>query len=78
MIGVAVGNTPLEIRRARTTADYPYPIVPDEDFETYFALSGEGTPMTYIVDTKGTVHYSHLGAITDVDVFFEEIRKIVK
>ncbi len=78
MLGLAAGGTDKEVEFLRTKQQYVYPIVADTDYSIHKLLGEPKTPYTMIVNTSGKVLYAHLGIISDIDAFFEQIQGMLK
>ena len=77
MLGIAAGGTPMEVKYIRDR-EYVYPVAHDTEFKIYNALSEPKTPFTMIVDKQGTVLYTNLGIIPEINAFFRKIQTLVK
>jgi hypothetical protein len=78
MLGIAIGATTMELDYLRKKGSYDYPVVQDESSAVHKLLGEPRTPFTLLVGRDGTVLYTHLGVIEDVDAFFQQIQDFVK
>jgi thiol-disulfide isomerase/thioredoxin len=72
-VGLAADSRPAEIERMVARFSIPYPIVPI-DGATQAAWKANAVPSTYVVDARGNVAWSVLGAISgrDLDAVLEK------
>ncbi|MFA5906646.1 MAG: hypothetical protein WC836_22140 [Desulfobacula sp.] len=74
MFALAAGGTDPEIEELIKSGQYIFPVVSDVKFESHKLLGEPKTPFTIICRPDGTVLYTHLGIITDIDSFYAEIK----
>jgi len=74
MFALAAGGTDPEIEDLIKSGQYLFPVVSDGKFESHKLLGEPKTPFTIICRPDGTILYTHLGIITDIDAFYEEIK----
>ncbi|WP_462324666.1 peroxiredoxin family protein [Desulfoplanes sp.] len=77
MLAVAAGGNSSEVDLLVTTQKYPFPVLQDPDYTVHKALSEPLTPFTMLLRPDGTVLYTHLGVIEDIDSFYRTIKKLV-
>ncbi len=77
MMAVAAGGNGPEVELLVKTQDYPYPVLEDADYTVHKALAEPLTPFTMLLKPDGTVLFTHLGLIEDIDSFYRTIRKLV-
>jgi peroxiredoxin len=78
MLAVASGATEPEVVQLRKHSGYVYPVLRDEDFSMHKTLGEPQTPFTLLVNREGTILYTKLGVVEDIDALFETIRKAVE
>lgn len=74
MFALAAGGTDLEIEQLITGGQYIFPVVADTKYEAHKLLGEPLTPFTILCRPDGSVLYTHLGIITDIDSFYAEIK----
>ncbi len=74
MFALAAGGTDLEIENLIKSGQYLFPVVSDEKFESHKLLGEPKTPFTIVCRPDGTILYTHLGIILDIDSFYAEIK----
>lgn len=74
MFALAAGGSDPEIQQLIQSGQYTFPVVGDMKFEAHKLLGEPQTPFTIICRPDGTVLYTHLGIITDIDAFYAEIK----
>ena len=74
MFALAAGGTDPEIEDLVKSGQYIFPVVSDEKFELHKLLGEPKTPFTVLCRPDGTILYTHLGIITDIDSFYAEIK----
>ena len=75
MLAVASGATEQEIEHLRKHSDYAYPLLRDQDYSLHAALGEPQTPFTLLIKSDGTIAYTHLGVIKDIDLLFTRIKE---
>lgn len=79
--GIAVGNTPNEVRGYKKTYKVLYPILTDYSFAAHKSLGNPRVPFTIFVkrDVKGKlwVVRTHMGLFESPDSVFKTIRSFV-
>ena len=78
MLAVASGATPQEIDYLRQNSGYLFPVLRDQDFSVHAALGQPKTPFTMLVNREGTVLFTQVGVIEDIDSLFQHIREQLK
>ena len=78
MIGVAAGNSDIEVKHFRDKYQVRFPIIPDPQFAMHSAIGGSRTPFTIYVrqnpaDRTGLVAGTHLGPYKDYKSLFKEL-----
>lgn len=74
MFALAAGGTDPEIEQLITGGQYIFPVVADTKYEAHKLLGEPQTPFTILCRPDGSVLYTHLGIITDIDGFYAEIK----
>lgn len=74
MFALAAGGTDLEIAQLLTGGQYLFPVVADTKYEGHKLLGEPQTPFTILCRPDGSVLFTHLGIITDIDGFYAEIK----
>lgn len=74
MFALAAGGTDPEIGELIQSGQYAFPVVGDLKYETHKLLGEPQTPFTILCRPDGSVLYTHLGIITDIDTFYAEIK----
>lgn len=74
MLALAAGGTEPEVRKITTSGQYLFPVVTDADYSRHKLLGEPLTPYTIVCRPDGTVLYSHLGVIENVDEFYQQIK----
>ncbi len=77
MFAVAAGGNPPEVDLLTETQQYPFPVLQDPDYAVHKALAEPLTPFTMLLRPDGTVLFTHLGVIEDIDSFYRTIKKWV-
>jgi peroxiredoxin len=78
LIGIGIGNTPLEVDKYKETNRIPFPLIPDTDFSIHKAYGEISTPYFFVVRIKenGTHKVVYRAyAFNDVDDFLKLILK---
>lgn len=75
-MGIAVGATPMEVAYLVKEFHVPYPVVSDEKFTIHKKLGEPRTPLNIVAKKDGTVLWSHLGIIEDMNRFHAELEKL--
>jgi len=75
LIGIGVGNNPLEAEVFKQNHNISFPIFPDEDFTIHKALGEVRTPFFIAVKMDGErapeIIHTHLGGLTDARAFLD-------
>ncbi len=74
MFALAAGGTDAEIDLLTKSGQYKFPIVSDMKYESHKILGEPKTPFTIICRLDGTIIYTHLGIIDDIDKFYGQIK----
>jgi hypothetical protein len=74
MFALAAGGTDPEIEQLIQSGQYAFPVVVDTKYEAHKLLGEPQTPFTILCRPDGSVLYTHLGIITDIDGFYAEIK----
>jgi len=74
MFALAAGGTDPEIEELVQSGQYDFPVVADTAYEAHKRLGEPKTPFTILCRPDGSVLYTHLGIITDIDGFYAEIK----
>jgi hypothetical protein len=77
MLAVASGGNQPEVDLLITTQGYPFPVLQDPDYVVHKALVEPLTPFTMLLRPDGTVLFTHLGVIENVDTFYRTIKKLI-
>lgn len=78
MLAVASGATEPEVVQLRKHSGYVYPVLRDEDYSMHKILGEPQTPFTILVNKEGTILFTRLGVVEDIDALFETIRKALE
>ena len=77
MIGIGVGNTPLEVEVFRKTYGVPFPMFPDEDYSIHKAIGEVRTPYFIGVkinaDKSLSVFHAKEGGFQDATQFLKQL-----
>jgi peroxiredoxin len=75
LIGIGVGNSPLEVEVFKDTYKIPFPIFPDEDFRIHKALGEVRTPFFIAIkmerDGSHEIVHTYLGGLTNAKAFLD-------
>ena len=74
MFALAAGGTDPEIEELIQSGQYAFPVVADMKYEAHKLLGEPKPPFTVLCRPDGSVLYTHLGIITDIDTFYAEIK----
>jgi peroxiredoxin len=74
MFALAAGGAEPEIEQLLQSGQYAFPVVADTTYEAHKLLGEPKTPFTILCRPDGSVLYTHLGIITDIDGFYTEIK----
>lgn len=74
MLGLAAGGTEVEVRKLLATGQYLFPVVGDPDYVGHKVLGEPLTPYTMICRPDGSILYTHLGVIEDIDGLYQQIK----
>lgn len=74
MFALAAGGTEPEIDQLIKSGQYTFPVISDMRYEVHKLMGEPKTPFTIICRPDGTILYTHLGIITDIDSFYGEIK----
>lgn len=82
IIGIAVGNGNLEIKKFRDKRNVLFPVLPDRYFEMHRATGGSRTPFTIYVRQDpsghaGIVTGTHLGPNRNYEQLFVDLRRLM-
>lgn len=77
MFALAAGGTGPEIEQLIQSGQYRFPIVGDARYEIHKLLGEPKTPFTIICRPDGSVLYTHLGVISDIDGFYIRIKEFL-
>lgn len=77
MFAVAAGGTEPEVESLLTSGQYQFPIVSDATYSIHKRLGEPKTPFIIICRPDGSILYTHLGVITDIDGFYSEIKSLL-
>lgn len=77
-LGISVGATPMEAAYYIKQSRVPYPVLPDEKFNTHKILGQPRTPYNMVVNKEGHILYAHLGLIEDMDAFFATLKDLAE
>jgi peroxiredoxin len=79
MIGIAAGNSPLEVEAFREKHEVPFPLFPDEDFAIHKMLGEVRTPYFFVIkikkDRTNEILYSEPGSFGIAENFLQIILK---
>ncbi len=75
-VGIAVGATPMEVAYLIKNSRIPYPVLTDEQFAYHKLLGEPRTPFNIVVKKDGTVLWTHLGIIADMNQFFATLKRL--
>ncbi len=78
VVGAASGATPQELAYLAKKKLYAFPVVGDPDFSVHKLLGEPKTPFTLLVDKRGKVIFTHLGALDDADAFYNKMESLAK
>jgi peroxiredoxin len=77
LIGIAAGNSPLEVTAFKEKHEVPFPLFPDEDFSIHKALGEVRTPYFIAIkinkDRTNEIIYSELGSFGLAENFLQII-----
>jgi peroxiredoxin len=77
LIGIAAGNSPLEVKAFKEKHEVPFPLFPDEDFAIHKMLGEVRTPYFFGIkinkDRRNEIVYSKLGDFGLAENFLEII-----
>lgn len=77
MIGIGVGNTPLEVEVFKKTYGVPFPLFPDEDYSIHKTIGEVRTPYFIGVkvnaDKSLSVFHTKEGGFQDATQFFKQL-----
>ncbi len=76
MFAVAAGGSDAEVGQARETM-YRFPVISDPTYAVHKALGEPLTPYTILCRADGTIVWTHLGVIEDIDGLFARIRSLL-
>ena len=75
LIGIGVGNSPLEVEVFKETYKVPFPIFPDEDFRIHKALGEVRTPFFIAIkmerDGSHEIVHTYPGGLTKTGAFLD-------
>ncbi|NCD24609.1 MAG: TlpA family protein disulfide reductase [Deltaproteobacteria bacterium] len=74
MFALAAGATEEEVKKLVGTGQYLFPVISDPDFAAHKALGDPLTPYTLVCRPDGTILYSHLGVVDDVNDLYQQIK----
>jgi len=79
LIGIGVGNTPMEVDVYKKRYHVPFPLFPDADYALHKLLGEARTPCFIAVrldkDRTEQVIHQHVGGLGDVDEFLASITR---
>ena len=79
LIGIGVGNSPLEVDTFKRSNDVPFPLFPDPEFDIHKLLGEVRTPYFIVLrinpDRTHDVIYSEPGAFGEAETFLRRILK---
>lgn len=78
MFGLAAGGTDPEIELLLTSKQYLFPVVSDTRYEIHKQLGEPKTPFIIICRPDGSVLYTHLGFIEDIDGLYAKIKSLLE
>lgn len=79
MFALAAGSPDTEIHPMLVeTGQYKFPIVSDTEFKAHKILGEPKTPFTIICRPDGSILYTHMGLISDVDELYAQIKSFLK
>ena len=77
MIGIGVGNTPLEVEVFKKTYGVPFPLFPDEDYSIHKAIGEVRTPyfigLKINADKSLSVFHAKEGGFQDATQFLKQL-----
>ena len=77
MIGIGVGNTPLEVEVFKKTYGVPFPLFPDEDYSIHKAIGEVRTPyfisLKINADKSLSVFHTKEGGFKDASRFLKQL-----
>ncbi len=77
MFALAAGGSGPEIEQLIQSGQYRFPIVGDVRYEAHKLLGEPKTPFTIVCRPDGSVLYTHLGIISDIDGFYIRIKELL-
>ena len=78
MFALAAGGSDNEILPLAESGQYTFPIVSDLGFQAHKLLGEPKTPFVIVCRPDGTILYTHLGLISDIDEFYTRIKSFLK
>jgi hypothetical protein len=78
MFALAAGSPDTEIQPLIQSGQYQFPIVSDPRFEAHKRLGEPKTPFVIICQPDGSILYTHMGLISDIDEFYAKIKAFLK
>jgi len=76
-LGLAAGANPMEADYVKKENRIPFPIITDPKYEIHKLLGEPRTPFTMIIRKDGTIAFTHLGIINDMDDLLQKIKKML-
>jgi hypothetical protein len=77
MFALAAGSPDTEIQPLIQSGQYKFPIVSDVKFEAHKLLGEPKTPFTIICRPNGSILYTHLGLIDNIDEIYAKIKSFL-
>lgn len=75
-MGIAVGATAMEAAYLVKDAHIPYPVITDLSFDVHKRLGEPRTPFNILTTGDGTVLWTHLGIIKDMNAFYATLKSL--
>ncbi len=75
-MGIAVGATAMEAAYLVKDTRIPYPVITDRGFDVHKRLGEPRTPFNILATRDGSVLWTHLGPIEDMNAFYATLKSL--